>query len=327
MLTLTLGDFTFNGIFECPQFINGGGEQALAVHKLIGGKRIVDAMGSDDDDIAWNGSFLGITYLDEAAYLDYLRTQGSDLILTYGFFKYLVKIKSFKFIVRPNFLADYSIVCTIVENQTQPVTIVVPAAFDETILNDLIEAQQLANLVANPSVSSALALLDAAVNAMINIGNTNGAALAAAAAAASSTVTTVSQALAAFNNAFGARRFSASNNQPNAADLAQAVIELEAQWQQYQALNAMLDTTTRMQRNIQIQSQPSGTTIVQQTSGNLYQLAVQYYNDPLQWTIIAEANVNTLKNSDGFIDPFIGGMVELIIPPKPSAASNGIISF
>lgn len=329
-LTLKLHDFTFSGIFECPQMLNGGGKQKLAVHDLIGGKRIVDAMGNMNDDIAWHGSFLGITAFDEASYLGYLRNQGNDLIFTYGFFKYLVKIKEFKFTTKPNFLVDYHIVLTVVEDQTQPVTIKVPSAFDETVLNDLIEAGELATLVRDPSVTSTLALLDAAVNAMTTPGNTNPAQLAAAIAAANSAVNTAAQALAAFEAAFGLREendLAALALNKNPVQIATEVMLLEKKWQQYQALKSYLDNVTRVQRNIVIFTQTKGTEVIQQVNGNLYQLAVKYYNDPLQWTTIAESNKKVLRNSDGFVDPFITGMVELIIPPAPTESSKGYMNF
>ena len=56
--TVTLGGFAFQD-FEVPERIPAGGEQMLAIHKLVGGRRVIDAMGRDDAALEWSGYFLG----------------------------------------------------------------------------------------------------------------------------------------------------------------------------------------------------------------------------------------------------------------------------
>ena len=53
---LLLGPIAFGGR-EVPDKINWGGKQMLAVHKNIGGTRVIDAMGPDPVDIKWAGHF------------------------------------------------------------------------------------------------------------------------------------------------------------------------------------------------------------------------------------------------------------------------------
>ena len=50
--------------------------------------------------------------------------------------------------------------------------------------------------------------------------------------------------------------------------------------------------------------------------GNLYQLALQYLNDPTQWDRIAQAN--------GLIDPVINGIVTLQLPQVDPNAGGGV---
>src|SRR5689334_17727887 len=138
-ISLTLGDFTFDGTFECPQVIPGGGNQSLAVHDEIGGVRVVDAMGAFDNDIVWNGTFIGITAEDRVKYLNGLRKAGNQLVLAYSTFQFLVVIKNFTWNFKPNFFIDYNIACTVIADQTQPVNVLVPSAFNDTILVDLAE--------------------------------------------------------------------------------------------------------------------------------------------------------------------------------------------
>src|SRR5271169_3708197 len=88
---VTLGDITFD-FFEVPEEIPWGGTQRAAVHQLPGGIRIVDAMGSDDGDLTWKGTFYGQTSVDRALQLDFLRKQGEAVLLTWGEFAYLIKV-------------------------------------------------------------------------------------------------------------------------------------------------------------------------------------------------------------------------------------------
>jgi hypothetical protein len=62
---------------------------------------------------------------------------------------------------------------------------------------------------------------------------------------------------------------------------------------------------------------------------NLYRLAVQYYGDVDYWTVIAKANPQTSNLDPGNPDPYdpkITGIVTLLIPPKPSVDSGGVLN-
>ena len=45
--------------FELPSGINFGGRQRLALHRLPGGSRVIDALGRDDAQISFAGIFTG----------------------------------------------------------------------------------------------------------------------------------------------------------------------------------------------------------------------------------------------------------------------------
>ena len=53
---LTLGDFEF-ARYEIPEQITFGGDQRLVVHELVGGTRVIDAMGRADAPLEWSGLF------------------------------------------------------------------------------------------------------------------------------------------------------------------------------------------------------------------------------------------------------------------------------
>lgn len=80
---LMLGGITFKD-YELPEHIEYGGKHTLATKKLIGGKRVIDALGPDDDDISWSGRFQGEDAAQRAAALDSLRNSGAEVELLFG---------------------------------------------------------------------------------------------------------------------------------------------------------------------------------------------------------------------------------------------------
>ena len=87
--SLTLGPVAFAG-FELPSSITIGGHQRLAIHRLPGGLRIIDALGPDPADIAFSGIFTGPDAADRARLLDALRVAGAALPLAWDAFMYTV---------------------------------------------------------------------------------------------------------------------------------------------------------------------------------------------------------------------------------------------
>jgi hypothetical protein len=55
--TLTLGGIVFDD-FSTPHHMPLGGQQAMVVHRLPGGSRVIDTLGPDDDDYSWDGTFI-----------------------------------------------------------------------------------------------------------------------------------------------------------------------------------------------------------------------------------------------------------------------------
>lgn len=164
LTTLSLGDFTFSNL-EIPESINFGGTQDLAVQQQVGGMRQVNAMGRNDADITWSGIFKGFTALYRARYLDGLRAAGKPLTLSYSQFLYSVVIKEFHANFQQNsYRMPYSITVTVVQDLTTPILFNVPDTILTAVQDALIEALALADLIANPSFSSAIAVLAVAVN-------------------------------------------------------------------------------------------------------------------------------------------------------------------
>jgi hypothetical protein len=152
---LTLGPVTFSD-FEVPDEITGvGGDQSLVVHKLVGGNRIVDAMGRDDTDIKWSGRFRGQQAETRARLLDALRVQGQPIELTWASYRYQVCIKTFEARYTNPLEIPYSIIVLVIADDSYPL-LPVAGGLDAVLGTDLNTLLQIANNTNIPAVTNAV---------------------------------------------------------------------------------------------------------------------------------------------------------------------------
>ncbi len=114
--SLTLGPVAFAG-FELPSSLTLGGRQRLAIHRLPGGLRIVDALGADPADLAWSGIFTGPDAPIRARALDTLRISGAAMPLAWDAFLYTVVIESFEADYRSPWWIPYRISCAVIRDE------------------------------------------------------------------------------------------------------------------------------------------------------------------------------------------------------------------
>lgn len=115
---LILGDITFqNYDYAPPSRMPFGGQQAMIVHKLPGGSRVIDTLGPDEDDISWSGFFFSPNAMFWCQRLDAMRGAGLVVVLTYAGMTRQVVVKSFRANIRryPNWI-EYEITCTVSNN-------------------------------------------------------------------------------------------------------------------------------------------------------------------------------------------------------------------
>jgi hypothetical protein len=116
MDTLSLGGITFDN-FSTPDHMMGGGRQSMVVHKLPGGARVVDTLGPDEANVAWNGFFYGNNAYASVLALDALRASGTTVPLIFGGQYRSVIVESFAYQIRrlPVWI-EYQISCLVYQN-------------------------------------------------------------------------------------------------------------------------------------------------------------------------------------------------------------------
>jgi len=144
MALLTLGGVSLED-FEVPGEVSFGGAQQLAVHKLIGGMRVIDTLGRDDAAVQWSGVFSGSQAGDRARMLDAMRAAGNQVTLSWDQFFYSVVIESLTMDFRNPWWIPYRISCAVVIDQAQSVPEFLPGLAD-TILDDLTSASAYFNV-------------------------------------------------------------------------------------------------------------------------------------------------------------------------------------
>jgi hypothetical protein len=115
-ILLTLGSVVFRD-FEVPAGINLGGKHRLAIHRLPGGTRVIDALGRDDAQITFTGIFSGTDATLRARALDEMRSSGQPLPLTWDVFFYTVLISEFQADYRNGWWIPYRIACTVLRDE------------------------------------------------------------------------------------------------------------------------------------------------------------------------------------------------------------------
>lgn len=313
---LQLGDFDFVG-FEEPTEVRFGKEQLTYKHILIGGGRVIDMMGAGDTDISWSGYFTGFQAQYRAQFLQQMLSEGKPLLLKTSQFVKQVVIKDFTWGFHFVFPISYTITLQVIQDQTQPVDFLIPPDITFTIISALIQAQDIAILINNASVSSAIALALIAAQAASPFDQATNVQINAALAAAQNAQAAISAAISNIEGSIfppivGKGAMLSAQPLPDLAAESANLIELEQLYTTQNIMNAFVI------KNILLVGASPQTAIVTFINPNLYRVAVQYYGNLDYWTVIAQANNLT--------DPKFVGTIALLIPPQPSVSTGGVIN-
>lgn len=137
-IALILGPVVFQD-FEIPACIGFGGKQRLAIHQLVGGGRVVDALGRDDTEIVFQGVFSGADATLRARALDELRVAGQPLPLTWDVFYYSVIISRFAADYRNGWWIPFKLSCTVLRDEAAALIEAI-ASLAESAISDIATA-------------------------------------------------------------------------------------------------------------------------------------------------------------------------------------------
>jgi hypothetical protein len=157
--------FEFSG-FEIPEVLPFGGEQALGIQKLLGGARVIDAMGADDAPLSWSGRFRGPSASSRATYLDAKRRAGRPMTLAWADFNYTVFIQSFVADYQRDWEIPYRISCVVVQDNRNPNTTLQQPTVDQMVNEDLQGAMGYADDCPLGTLSSVITPVQTAIGSL-----------------------------------------------------------------------------------------------------------------------------------------------------------------
>ena len=318
-----LGAFVFERT-EIPGHLPFAGRQMVAVHNLIGGGRVADALGPIDRDLEWRGLFLGTNAMSRAKKLNAARLAGKPLYLLMGNVSWKVVIADFE--------PDYAYVnnvpyrirlIALSETWNNPpakiATLSKLSAFKKFLAEAAALGQAVSNTVATvvadiQAVTDTIAAIDGAVNSVISaikggleeITNT----LDGLKASIENGLQNITTLGGVFPNNPAAAMVSSLNNQMNLAMQSYQAGNLSALTANASnTLNTVGEVLAPLVLPALTGVTPTSSTVktVAPANADLATLALKYYGDATQWPQIANAN--------GLAGPIVPATMEIVIPP------------
>jgi hypothetical protein len=157
---LTLGSFSFEGL-ESPGQILLKTKQRLVIHHLGTGSLSSDSLGNDVETVAFRGIFTGTGVTDRIRSIEYMRSQGVPIVLTWGSRTLAVIIEAFELNYTTNQWVPYKLTCYVVRSTDSGVggtTDQMPMSPNAQIA-DIVGLLQNTNVTLTADQRSALAIL------------------------------------------------------------------------------------------------------------------------------------------------------------------------
>ena len=143
---LILGGLTFDD-WSTPERMPFGGKQAMAVHKLPGGSRVIDTLGPDEMDLTWSGAFWGDGTYETALALNGMRQAGQPVSLSFAGQFYEVVIADLHVdICRYPLHATYSLTCVVSSSPMAGILGGVTSSIDTLVAADIATALNFAGM-------------------------------------------------------------------------------------------------------------------------------------------------------------------------------------
>lgn len=304
---LIVGDVEFVGL-EVPESITVGGKQQTVVHKLVGGKRIIDVLGLDYDNLSWSGWLLGATAGDRVKELETLRDTGNAIDFTLGDYYFSVVVASFTARYEHVYRRNYTVELVIVASRDAPVTKnALSGALDALINSDVGQSLGLASTINVSSITATINTVKAAVAQVQDFANqtveTIQSVIRPIVAAQQLVQSVIAQVGASVSDITTLGGLVPGNPVSNAAN---NLLRQATSITQLAPLYQMQSVLGRLQKNVLSGPLANGTVSVTTGNTSLQRLSADQYGDQSQWTKVAAANSIT--------DPQVTGIQTIKFP-------------
>ncbi|MHA3052534.1 hypothetical protein [Acinetobacter sp. ANC 4640] len=308
---LILGDFEFLD-FEVPERIQILGKQKTVIHQMIGGKRVIDVLGTEYDPIRWSGIITGSESSSRVQALEQIRDAGNVVTLTLDDISFDVVVIEFAPTYEFKYRRPYHIEVAVLKRNDAPSSVnSLLGSLDALINSDIGEMLGLANIINMDDVTNAITEIQTTVatvkdiaHATIDTVQTIIRPIIAAQQLVHGAITSLestARSITTLGGLIPGNPISKTVN--NLLSQVDSVVRLPAL---YQLSNVLY----RLDKNVRSGQTADGVKTVTQSGGNLMTLASQVYGDQSLWTSIGTANNIT--------DPQITGIQTLVIPSNPS---------
>jgi len=305
---LIVGGVEFAGL-EVPESATpGAGKQQTVIHKLVGGKRTVDVLGVDYDNLSWSGWMVGATAGARVKELETMRDTGNAVDFNLGEYYFSVVVASFVPRFEHQYRRFYTIELVVVERLDAPVTKnAMSGSLDGLINSDIGKSLGLAKIINVSAITDTINTVKASVAQVQDFANqtvdTIQTVIRPIVAAQQMVQSVIAQVSASVSDITTLGGLIPGNPVSNAANnllrQANAVTQLAPLYQMQSVLG-------RLQKNVLSGPLANGTVSVTTGNTSLQRLSADQYGDQSQWTKVAAANSIT--------DPQITGIQTVKFP-------------
>lgn len=309
---LMLGDFEFME-FEVPEQVSIRGRQKTVQHQLIGGRRVIDVLGTEYEPLAWSGIITGLQAGERVSALERLRDAGQPMVLTLDNYRFTVVITAFTPVYEYIWRRPYSIEVAVVCNEGSPEKVdALTGALRALIDSDLGRALGLAKIINVDAVTQAVRNLHQAVRQVTDFAHATVVQIQAVVRPIIAARNIIQHELALLEAA--AADITTLGGLVPGNPISKTVSNLLTQSDhatRIPALYRLQDVLGRLNKNVNSGQAAGGLKAVTLSGGNLYQVASEQYGDVSLWTSIADAN--------DLSDPQLSGIHTLKIPTSPAS--------
>lgn len=308
---LMLGEFEFME-FEVPERIAIAGLQKTVKHQLIGGRRVIDVLGTEYQPLTWTGVMTGAYAGERISELERMRDAGDPLVLMLDDYRFTVLITSFIAVYEFVWRRTYTIEVVVVSNDGCPDKVdALTGALRQLIESDLGRALGLANLINIDAVTQAVKDLHQAVKRVTDFAHATVVQIQAVVRPLIAARNIIQHEITLLEAAAG--KITSLGGLVPGNPIAKTISNLLLQMDhttRIPSLYRMQDVLGRLNKNVNESQTASGVRAVTLSGGNLYQVASEQYGDASLWTSIADAN--------DLADPQLSGIHTLKIPTSPT---------